>query len=152
MWWPKLESKVKKILETNNVSNTSVRNDRELLEEILAISRLTAKRTSDSNKTTSKLKYNIELFEKLVANFVDGTEVVFELDWEHTKSCLDGEWLRHFISPNGDFLNPSVEDEGNNWANRVGFLESYRKLKSFMENYELRKLHSFFDNNEDLPF
>lgn len=152
MWWPKLESKVVKILETNKVSNTAVRNDRELLEEILAITRLTAKRTSESNKTTSKQKYNIELFEKLVANFVGGTEAIFEWDWEHTKSCLDGEAIQYFIAPNGDFLNPNVEDEGNNWANRVGFLESYRKLRLFMDDYELRKKHPFFDANSDLPF
>jgi len=152
MWWPKLENKVGKILETNKVSNTAVRNDRELLEEILAITRLTAKRTSESNKTSSKHKYNVEQFEKLVANFVAGTEAIFEWDWEHTKSCLGGGAVQDFIAPNGDFLNPNVEDEGNNWGNRVGFLESYRKLKAFMDNYELRKSHPFFDLNEDLPF
>ena len=152
MWWPKLESKVAKILETNKVSNTAVRNDRELLEEILAITRLTAKRTSESIKTPSKHKYNVEVFEKLVANFVGGTEAIFEWDWEHTKSCLDSEVIEYFISPHGNFLDPNVEDEGNNWANRVGFLESYRKLKTFMDNYELRKKHSFFDADDDLPF
>jgi predicted house-cleaning noncanonical NTP pyrophosphatase (MazG superfamily) len=152
MWWPKLESKVAKILDVNKVINTTIRNDRELLEEILAITRMTAKRTIESNKSTSKKIYNSDLFEKLVANFVGGTQAIFEWDWEHTKSCLDGESLQYFIASNGDFLNPNVDDEGNNWANRVAFLESYRKLKSFMDNYDLRNKHSLFEDNDEPPF
>ena len=143
MWWPKLETKIKKILDSNNVKNTAIRNDREILEEILAVTRLTARRTIELGKSPTKTRYNSEEFEKLVSNFVFGSEMIFDMDWEHTKSCLSDDIIEFFISPNGDFLNPNVADEGNDWGNRLGFLESYRKLKSFMDKYELRK--SLFD-------
>ncbi|MEY2702028.1 MAG: hypothetical protein RLY43_661 [Bacteroidota bacterium] len=153
MWWPKLETKVSKILETNKVENISVRNDRELIEEILALSRITAKRTLVStNKTLPNTKYNTELFEKLVADFIFTTQSIFEWDWDHTKSCLQDDLINHFISTNGDFLNPDILDEGNNWGNRPGFLNSYRKLKAFMDEYEIRKLNPFFDDDDIPPF
>ncbi|SFC94419.1 TIR domain-containing protein [Flexibacter flexilis DSM 6793] len=152
MWWPKLENKVNKLLDANKVENIAVRNDRELLEEILAISRITAKRTIETGKSNSKRRYNTEVYEKLVSSFIFGTETIFEIDWEHTKSCLEGDNLQYFVAQNGDFLNPNVNDEGNNWANRVGFLESYRKLKSFIEEYGLRKRDSYFDPENEPPF
>lgn len=152
MWWPKLEVKINKILEENKVVNESIRDDRELLEEILALSRMTAKRTTNNLKNQNvKEKYNREVFENLVSNFVSSTEAIFDWDWEHTKSCLEDSNLKHFVSERGDFLNPDVEDEGNNWGNRPSYLESYRKLRNFLDENSLRK-NPFIDLDDDLPF
>lgn len=153
MWWPKLESKISKILEVNKVENVSLRDDRELLEEILALTRVTARRTISNNESKSKQKYKTEIFEKLVADFLFGTESIFEWDWEHTKNCLQDEHINYFISSEGDFLNPHIGDEGNNWGNRPGYLNSYRKLKSFMDEYEIRQKNPFLsEDDSDLPF
>lgn len=152
MWWPKLEIKIQKILEANKVENVSVRNDRDILEEVLALARLTARQTTQSEKHNLKTKYNIEVFESLVMNFIGGTEVIFDMDWAHTKSCLEGDSMQYFIAPSGNFLNPNVPDEGNNWANRVGYLESYRKLQSFVSQHGINKKYSYFDFDGDPPF
>ena len=127
MWWPKLESKVTKILDDNKVENTSVRSDRELLEEVLGIVRFTAKHTSNSKtKTLRDVNYDIKKFEVLVQDFIAGTVTLFDWDWDHTKSMIEGDSKEYYIKSTGNFLEPHVEDEGNNWANRVGYLESYR--------------------------
>lgn len=56
----------------NKVENTSIRNDRELIEEILALTRVTARRTVNNKEINSKQKYKSEIFEKLVADFIFG--------------------------------------------------------------------------------
>lgn len=153
MWWPKLENKISKILEVNRVENTSIRNDRELIEEILALTRVTARRSVNNKDVNSKQKYKSELFEKLVADFIFGTEAMFDWDWSHTKSCLEDGNLKYFISSDGNFLNPNVEDEANNWGNRPAYLNSYRKLTSFMDEYGISKRNFFLsDENDDVPF
>lgn len=49
MWWPRLEDKVKFIMENKTSGREGeLRNDRELLEEILSLSRLSAKRGRSS--------------------------------------------------------------------------------------------------------
>lgn len=151
MWWPKLETKIAKILESNKVENTELRDDRELLEEILAISRLTAKRTIIQGRS-QKSKYNSAQFEKLVNDFIMTTEGIFSWDWDHTKSCLEDDNIRFFIKSSGDFLNPDIDDEGNNWGNRPGYLNAYRKLKSFMENYDIIKQQTFLESDDEPPF
>jgi hypothetical protein len=70
-------------------------------------------------------------FRALVVRFVDLFELVFENDWEHTKVTLHvPDDLPGFITPDGSFLNPGVEDESNNWANRGSLLAAYRRLRS----------------------
>lgn len=155
MWWPRLEAKISKILEINKVENVSLRNDRELLEEILELTRVSLKRTVSTNNSKSKLKYKTEIFEKLVSDFMIGTEAIFEWDWDHTKSCLESDNIDHYISPDGNFLNPNVRDEGNDWGNRPAFLISYRRLRSFMNDYDIRKKNQYFiidDDVDDVPF
>lgn len=151
MWWPKLEMRINKILESNKVENTELRNDRELLEEILAITRMTAKRTINHNPRLG-ISSDQSTFEKLVIDFMYMTNAIFSWDWEHTKYCLNVEPKNPFISFNGDFLNPNVSDEGNDWGNRPGYLNAYRKLKAFMEEKGMVKQHSIFDIGDDLPF
>lgn len=136
MWWPKLENKINKILESYKVENISVRDDREIFEEVLALTRLIAKNTTNSRNSIKRLENNkLDKFEKLVTEFIYSTEYTFDWDWDHSKYCFED--LDLFVSENGTFLEPNVEDEGSDWANREGFLNSFRKLKSFMEDNNL---------------
>lgn len=151
MWWPKLEIRINSILDKKRVENVSVRNDRELLEEILDLSRVTARKTATNSKTkVQNRKYNIETFEKLVSKFMGGTEAIFSWDWDHTKGCLKN--IELFVSEDGDFLNPNVKDESDNWGNRPALLSNYRKLKSFMEDYDIVQNDFFEPDDEGLPF
>ena len=62
--------------------------------------------------------------------FLDSFELVFgETDWWLTKEAISGDLAKYFIDPNGTFIEPNVEDESNNWANRGSLLASYRCLK-----------------------
>lgn len=47
MWWPKLEGKINNILQSKTKNTPRKRNDRELLEEILELSRLNVRRFRD---------------------------------------------------------------------------------------------------------
>jgi hypothetical protein len=50
MWWPKLESKIKNILDSNvTKNNTKVREEREILEEILELTRMNARKVPRRN-------------------------------------------------------------------------------------------------------
>lgn len=57
--------------------------------------------------------------------FLTGFEHVFDHDWYMTKDCMESE---HFISTEGTFVRPLVDDESNNWANRGCLLGDYREL------------------------
>ena len=59
-----------------------------------------------------------------INEFLRDFETVFEYDWDFTKPCLED--TQYYI--NNTFLNPQVEDESNNWANRGALLSSYRRL------------------------
>jgi hypothetical protein len=127
-FWPKLESRVTEILasETSNEESHS-RSERDLLEEILGLSRNILK--ADKLKLKGDESHQLN---SLVSNFLTMFNSVFEDDWEHTILSLDPEWLRHYIAPNATFINPKVADEQNNWGNRGGLLSSYRELVSFI--------------------
>ncbi|MBK7573415.1 MAG: hypothetical protein IPI10_18100 [Bacteroidetes bacterium] len=73
-----------------------------------------------------------------LAKFVDAFEQVFDNDWRYTKENLgirdrpaenDDEDSIPFISRDGTFLNPKVEDETENWGHRAKLLNEYRRLK-----------------------
>lgn len=76
-----------------------------------------------------------------VKKFVDAFEQVFDKDWSYTKENL-GIWDRPveldnedsipFISDNGTFLNPKVDDETENWGYRASLLNEYRRLKKLL--------------------
>jgi len=75
-------------------------------------------------------------FKAYSLSFLDSVEGILDQDWEHTNSCLRDENINFFIKENGSFLFPEVEDVGNNWGNRPGFIYNYRKLKEFiLENH-----------------
>jgi len=59
MWWPKLDKQIKAIIKKykdNGNTTESVRDEREILEEILALTRMSAKRT----KTIHRSRHNTE--------------------------------------------------------------------------------------------
>lgn len=60
-------------------------------------------------------------------------EGVFEDDWEHTRAEIVDKYA---IASGGTFFHPGVADEGNNWANRVGLLQTYRRLMKEGEESE----------------
>lgn len=67
-----------------------------------------------------------------VADFVEHFELVFDADWEVTQANIrNSEFL---ISDRGTFIEPGVEDEGNNWGNRGSLLDSYRHLRALLED------------------
>ena len=73
-----------------------------------------------------------ELKERL-SDFMVSFELVFDIDWDFTNSCLTCDYPEHFIAPGGTFLYPEIEDESNNSANRGSLLSSYRRLVAEME-------------------
>jgi hypothetical protein len=71
-------------------------------------------------------------FEEALDDFVGSFELVFDNDWEITKARIrDGD----YISTDGTFIEPKVEDESNNWGNRGALLTSYRRLRRLMDEY-----------------
>ncbi len=70
-------------------------------------------------------------------SFMGYFELVFDNDWELTKTRLEGP--EYYVAEGGTFLNPGVEDEENNWANRARVLESYRALKTLLKQREVIK-------------
>lgn len=70
-------------------------------------------------------------FEKSVLEFIQAFELVFDNDWEHTKSILENDKNGIYIENDRTFLNPlsPSDDEGNNWWNRGKLLSKYRNLK-----------------------
>ena len=86
---------------------------------------------------------------RAVRDFVASFEAVFDDDWEYTKEMLGiGEEapdqeaaLREiglvtipFVSRNGTFLKPLIEDEIENWGNRGALLQHYRRLKALLRD------------------
>lgn len=146
-WWPKLEAKIKAVNISEKKDSEEIRDDRELLEEVLGLVRFTAKRTAinvqQNSKKNKPTKYDVKKLEELLSKFVFSFEGIFDWDWEHTKSCLRDEWINMFISPEGTFIDPLIEDEGNNWGNRPALLNSYRKLKEFMSEYDISNTDLF---------
>jgi len=132
--WPKLEEKIKTIYDEQKIIPTEqIRSDRNMMEEILNLTRIISK-SSKSNITPSSLK---DEFNHLVGVFLDNFEHVFHSDWEHSKSCLDNDWIHHFIPDSGTFLKPGIDDESNNWFSRGSLLESYRNLINFIKTYKI---------------
>ncbi len=82
-----------------------------------------------------------------INKFIEAFEQVFDRDWDYTKEQLGiaeeteeqkrnsiqaGLETIYFISPEGTFINPKVEDEAENWGHRAVLLDEYRKLKKLL--------------------
>lgn len=82
-----------------------------------------------------------------IIKFIESFEQVFDKDWSYTKErlCIADETEEQrnnllqagletiiFISPEGTFINPKVENENEDWGNRCALLEEYRRLKNLL--------------------
>ncbi|MGX0889400.1 hypothetical protein AB7M22_001408 [Pseudomonas sp. ADAK2 TE3594] len=133
MWWPKLEEKVALILEESSYSiNRPSRPDRDILEEVLELTRL----LSRSKGVESSAGNNKQLYEA-VSYFLSNFNNVFSQDWGHTKSCLGGNIPDYYIARHANFINPGIEDESNNWSSRGALLASYRHLIDFISDNKI---------------
>lgn len=124
-FWPELEEKVSKILENdgnNSPSDADVRTERDILEEILDLSRSLAIQKSGGFRLHKELN-------QLISNFLSSFHAVFDLDWDYTKNIITDDF---YIHPSGSFIFPNVSDEENNWSNRAGLLSSYRELVEYI--------------------
>lgn len=130
-FWPELEKKISRIVESNqheNMTSGDVRSDRDLLEEVLKLSRALAIQRSGGFKANSKLN-------NLISNFLTAFDLIFNIDWDYTKLCI--EESDTLISRHGTFIEPNVDDEENNWGNRVSLLNSYRELVDYIDKHEI---------------
>jgi len=130
-WWPKLETKIKAVNVSEKKGAEEIRDDRELLEEVLGLVRYTAKRTVANDQPKINTNYDIQKFERLIKNFVATFHGVFDSDWEYTKDFLIE------IDPKGTFINSLIDDDGINWGNRSALLKDYGKLIDFMDEYKI---------------
>ncbi|EGR0264758.1 TIR domain-containing protein [Vibrio sp. 2-2(8)] len=133
-FWPELEDKVSKIISSVGLSESKfadIRSDREILEEVLDLSRALAIQKSGGFKSHKELN-------DLISEFLMAYDAIFRMDWQHTKLCLEDSDI--FISPYGNFIEPHVENEGNNWGNRPYLLNSYRELVNYIRknNIDIR--------------
>nr|WP_314678925.1 hypothetical protein [uncultured Capnocytophaga sp.] len=94
-------------------------------------------------------KYNKEQFEELVTKFMFYMDLVFHSDWEHSKGCLEN--MNWFISEEGNFLYPKVQNEESNWENRGKLLKTYRELDKFLQKHDIRnrEIDKYFSEEQD---
>lgn len=88
--------------------------------------------TSTANKHDQKQKESLsknDNYIQLVDDFLESFSLVFDKDWDYSKEIIKIE--DYFISDDGTFIDPRVDDEGNNWGNRKVLLDSYRKLVEY---------------------
>jgi hypothetical protein len=72
MWWPKLDEKVSGVLQANgNQNSTSVRTQRDLLEEVLTLTRAQARRANMANVNPKALRDLVEGYAQLVQDARD---------------------------------------------------------------------------------
>jgi hypothetical protein len=76
-------------------------------------------------------------FALAVAEFIWSVEEVFDRDWEYT------ERMFQVVGEGGTFLQPNVDDEGEDWGNRAFFLERYRNLRRVMQERRIDPIRHF---------
>ena len=79
--------------------------------------------------SVERLNTDIEREARELMRYMD---LVFSEDWEFSNACLRDDAMGYFIKPGGTFLNPLVDDIGNNWANREGLLDSLNRLRALL--------------------
>jgi|HubBroStandDraft_1064217.scaffolds.fasta_scaffold960356_2 hypothetical protein len=75
--------------------------------------------------------------ETAIAEFMYYFELVFHQDWEFSRGILSSDIKEAYITEEGTFLEPLVEDEGNNWGNRGCLLASYRDLIKLLDEAKI---------------
>jgi hypothetical protein len=98
---------------------------------------------ADLNRSAKKIMSS-PVNPKVVKEFLDAFEEVFDRDWAHTKSMLGihgetedqkkaaaklGLETIPIVAEDGTFVHPKVEDEIEDWGNRGRLLAAYRALK-----------------------
>lgn len=90
--------------------------------------------------------------EKELTQFFRWFEEVFDRDWPYTKSMLGireatdedrkkmegifGECeIIYTVAPDGTFLNPRVDDPGEDWGHRGLLLQSYQRLLPLLKKH-----------------
>lgn len=128
--WSDLEEQVSEIIRSTNPDRDeqAIRDDREVLNEILDLTRSLAIQKTGGFKTHNELN-------SLISDFLRSFDAVFNGDWDHTQACIQES--RHFFSQNGTFVEPKVADEENNWANRASLLKSYRNLLGYIDAHQI---------------
>lgn len=79
--------------------------------------------------------------ELAISNFVSSFELVFDKDWENSKNCIANS--KYLIEDGGTFINPGVDNESNNWANRGSLLADYWHLVELLDRQGIS--HRFED-------
>jgi hypothetical protein len=113
--------------------------------EEAAILRLSRERASTNSSRRGTSVKEQELCVAL-AQFVGAFEEVFERDWEYSRAMLSGPNIGCFIRDKATFLNPGVDDEGEDWGARAELLEQYRNLVQVMKRWGIRPQPPFAQN------
>ncbi len=130
-FWPELEEKISAIIKaagSEDSKSADIRSDREVIEEILDLSRALAIQKSGGFKPHKELN-------QLISSFMISFELVFDIDWDHTQGCIENS--EYYIEKDGTFITPRVEDEENNWGNRAYLLKSYRALIEYIQKNKI---------------
>jgi hypothetical protein len=79
----------------------------------------------------------LDMLQQRLTSFMHSFEWVFDGEWEVFTEAVIRDTDHIYIAEGGTFLNPGVEDESNNWANRGSLLGHYRRLKAIMEELDM---------------
>ena len=90
MWWPKLELKVKEILKNHVVStDNNLRSEREILEEVLELTRINTKRLPRRGEltraTVSRLLDTLQEMQFRMLKYGDKESIMF---WDESRSLI----------------------------------------------------------------
>lgn len=69
--------------------------------------------------------------------FVGAFEIVFRYDWDYTKVMIGDE------GDGGNFIEPNLKDESEDWGARGALLEKYRNLIAVMKLNSLQPKFPF---------
>lgn len=121
MWWPKLESQIKEAEEkAKNVDNKDLRSERDLIEEVLSLTReLSINRRFEREKT-----FHPRAFEDMISSVERLTEAVYE-----NGNFELIEYIRDLHRP----LEYFVEEAMNNSSVRKEVYSRYRRSKILLE-------------------
>ena len=82
-WWPDLESNIEKILATKAISKAPVRSDRELLEEILELTRSAQMRAGEFRERPDGLRIPSGAIRDLIEQYIHMSQILMERDTPH---------------------------------------------------------------------
>lgn len=136
-WWPDLEEKVKKIIaQEGKRSGSELRSDRELLEEVLKISRMLAARDRESPlRSGSRLSSNPKRLASLVDAYISLVNDVM-------KRSTDDELLRTVL----ECFNQLMELMAGNLPDQM--LDHYTSQWQVLSD----ALHTAIKEYEEIPF